>query len=503
MPCNFKNGNGKFLSRHITFGCLALLMSIQGGLHADEKAPVNILDFFDFEPTPIPSAEKKQEQAQQIPAEESNPLKMEAQKSKLDLDSSYVLDKNGSIISQVVSVTGMGTTLEEAKRNAFSLAVQQVVGTLVDVKRVAENDRISLNRILTLSGGYIDKYEVIAQGLNATGLYEMGITALVKRNELVDRMRNQQVPVTDEVEGESLFAKAYTQQEMFENAEKMLKALFDKDPRRFKVKITKPLEVVNMNELTEYQLKVSRTWVKLGLSVAIDDSYYNEVFVPRYLKITEALTGHVSYQNLEEIKNLSRFNKIIKEDHDKEFAVGGLAFDHEYGLIKLGYSGGYFGVDINPSFKTTYFQGVSLSKGKAIIFQKDKKLVCAYYNASSGVQKIIKNIWEESNIYKNTYLNIQITLKNNKNIAVKADDIYLRLENLIKSDYGEDRLLGMVFSLGGFVEHYVSFPPRLISHEFTCSIQLPIRKQNVLSDIKSVSVESSLVHMLKRLRLDQ
>lgn len=57
-----------------------------------------------------------------------------------------------------VMAEGMGMTADEALKDAFRNAVRQVVGAVIDANTLIENDEIVEDKILTYSGGFINKY---------------------------------------------------------------------------------------------------------------------------------------------------------------------------------------------------------------------------------------------------------------------------------------------------------------------------------------------------------
>ncbi len=75
-----------------------------------------------------------------------------------------------------INVTGYGTTLEEAERDAMRNAVEQAVGTMVDSSTLIENNVLINDEIYTQSRGYITNYTVLNQKVN-NGTYEITINA--------------------------------------------------------------------------------------------------------------------------------------------------------------------------------------------------------------------------------------------------------------------------------------------------------------------------------------
>ena len=60
-----------------------------------------------------------------------------------------------------IVVTGEGFTLEEAKQQARVLAIETVVGVIVDSEKAVVDRKLITNQVLTYSAGYIVKEEVL------------------------------------------------------------------------------------------------------------------------------------------------------------------------------------------------------------------------------------------------------------------------------------------------------------------------------------------------------
>jgi len=97
-------------------------------------------------------------------------------------------------------VTGVGTDPDKAVQNAFSQAIEQVVGLLVDSETAVRNDQLIHDEILTFSRGYVEKYEVIRRW-QENGLHHARIRAVVARDKLVAKLRGIRI-ATREVSGD-------------------------------------------------------------------------------------------------------------------------------------------------------------------------------------------------------------------------------------------------------------------------------------------------------------
>jgi len=82
---------------------------------------------------------------------------------------------DGQELRKVVA-TGAGMNEDQALKNAFTIAVQQVVGTIVDTETIVREDDTIRERILSASNGFIKSYNVIRQW-QQDGLHHRSVSA--------------------------------------------------------------------------------------------------------------------------------------------------------------------------------------------------------------------------------------------------------------------------------------------------------------------------------------
>ena len=99
-----------------------------------------------------------------------------------------------------VIVTGVGTDPNKAVQNAFSQAIKQTVGVLVDAETVVKNDQLIHDEILTFSRGYVEKYDVIRRW-QEDSLHHATVRAVVSRDKLIEKLRGIKI-ATREVGGD-------------------------------------------------------------------------------------------------------------------------------------------------------------------------------------------------------------------------------------------------------------------------------------------------------------
>ena len=85
-----------------------------------------------------------------------------------------------------VVATGVGADPEQAKQNAFSAAIEQVVGVLVDAETIVKNDEVVRDEVLTFSRGYVNEFKEI-------GSATPPLQNLSKRSGDTDRWRGPRI----------------------------------------------------------------------------------------------------------------------------------------------------------------------------------------------------------------------------------------------------------------------------------------------------------------------
>lgn len=120
-----------------------------------------------------------------------------------------------------VMATGVGLDADKALRNALRNAVEQTVGMVVDAQTLVKNEQIIKDQVLTYSDGYVEKFEKFREGKRDDGLFEVKITAVVKRRQLIEKLQQSKVIAT-RVDGQSLFGELATQMAAGKNAAQLL-----------------------------------------------------------------------------------------------------------------------------------------------------------------------------------------------------------------------------------------------------------------------------------------
>lgn len=142
------------------------------------------------------------------------------------LSGSISLEKSvsSSVEGQLKEVlaTGIGADAASAEKQALITAVQQAVGSYLDTKTITENEQVIKDRILSLSNGFVSKYDVISGPKQRDDkLFEVTIKAMVQGGQVVAKLKEVNL-VKGEVAGQNLYAQNLTQMLSAEDARKML-----------------------------------------------------------------------------------------------------------------------------------------------------------------------------------------------------------------------------------------------------------------------------------------
>lgn len=124
--------------------------------------------------------------------------------------------------AKTIVTTGYGENKEEALKNAFKSAVERYVGVLVDADTVVKNNKVIKDEILTASNGYIQSYDEISTKKSGD-LIEVEIKALVKYQEVFDKVKSLDIATSAINNTKDIYAKVISKRVAKEDAEKILK----------------------------------------------------------------------------------------------------------------------------------------------------------------------------------------------------------------------------------------------------------------------------------------
>ncbi|MFC1744426.1 hypothetical protein ACFL35_10570 [Candidatus Riflebacteria bacterium] len=184
--------------------------------------------------------------------------------------------ENDNDDSSVVIVEGIGRNQIEAEKNALRIAVNQVVGSLVDNSTFIENDEIIKDKVLTYSAGFVKQWRPIGTPqTESNGRIRIKIKATVKKSKLIRKLTDIKVYGAS-VDGKSLFGEAVTQIERKLNAVELLKNNFEGIPEKLLLAEILNKKIVKIGNPSVLELEIL---------VKFDYKAYFKKFLPKILKI--------------------------------------------------------------------------------------------------------------------------------------------------------------------------------------------------------------------------
>ena len=164
----------------------------------------------------------------------------------------------GGAVAEVVA-TGVGSDPESALQNAFSHAIEQAVGVLVDAETIVKNDKLVRDEILTHSRGYVERHEVVVRW-TADGLHHCRVRARVAATKLAEKLEASRIALRD-LPGERWYLEIMHRFKTEANAAKMLENVLREYTldRLFKCEVRQPQTVEQ--DTTHAKLRISASLV--------------------------------------------------------------------------------------------------------------------------------------------------------------------------------------------------------------------------------------------------
>ena len=168
-----------------------------------------------------------------------------------------------------VVATGAGLDADSALKNAFKVAVEEAVGTLVDSETIVREDDTIQEKILSASNGFIKSYDLIRQW-NDDGLIRCRIEALVEIRQLKERLAAANIS-TLAVSGTDLAARVQTETSAAEGAAAILNKRINDIPNR-----VLRIEARGEPEPDFSNQQEGVTRLKIPITILVDQDAYNQ-----------------------------------------------------------------------------------------------------------------------------------------------------------------------------------------------------------------------------------
>jgi len=99
----------------------------------------------------------------------------------------FLFANNSIADNKYIRVSGEGSTVEQAKENAFRSAVQQCAGAIVLSERQSSNDKLTKDNISLFSAGYVDDFKIVDINQSNSSI-KITMDVLVSESKLLNQV---------------------------------------------------------------------------------------------------------------------------------------------------------------------------------------------------------------------------------------------------------------------------------------------------------------------------
>lgn len=191
-----------------------------------------------------------------------------------------------------VAARGVGVDEKEAKKDALINAMQQAVGAFLDAETLIENDEVIREKILSVSDGFVKKYDIVdGPSRRADGLYEISIRAVVQQGKVQERLKAVRI-LSNAVSGKDAAAEVYTKITNADQGVQLLnKHLSGLLPKLLVARLVdeKGKATKQVGPITEIQAdrRIKCTW---NVEVYFDMKAFYKQVVPQLEKVFQAIS---------------------------------------------------------------------------------------------------------------------------------------------------------------------------------------------------------------------
>ena len=251
-----------------------------------------------------------------------------------------------------LTVTGEGTTKQEALHGALRSAIEQAFGAFISSNTQVLNDELAKDEIVSIANGNIQKYEILSEVQLPDGRYANTLRATVSVSKLTSFCENKGITV--EFKG-ALFALNAKQQllneqneiKAVENMVKVLKGISDHS-FDYEIKAGEPTEklVKVLNQNREYVAE--KKWsvpieitVKINNNLKLLTEYLNKTLVALSLSNQEV----ESYNKLGKKVYIASFEKQVYFRGEKSIeSLADLFFYFRHSILNFSIKDGGEGI---------------------------------------------------------------------------------------------------------------------------------------------------------------
>lgn len=160
-----------------------------------------------------------------------------------------------------IEVDSRGDTFEDAKNEAFKLAIEQAVGTLILSETESQNYRLRRNDIVTYASGYVDRFEITDRRQFA-GETRLRVRVWVAHSAIAGRLLHQQAQ-PHEISGSTIAAQIQSFQQQQQSGDRVLSTVLQDFPHRaFDVVMEPARVIVDTQRQGQLQVPFVVSWSK-------------------------------------------------------------------------------------------------------------------------------------------------------------------------------------------------------------------------------------------------
>lgn len=164
-----------------------------------------------------------------------------------------------------IRVQGNGTSEKQARENAFSLAVEQAVGTIIVSETQARNQRLVREEIITYASGFVNRFEILRTNTTAQG-YQIVMDVWISESAIAGRLLNESAG-TGTIDGARLATQVQTLQQERASGDRLLAVVLQDFPRRaFQVEVARTRVDFNANRTLQIDVPVTVSWSSVYLN---------------------------------------------------------------------------------------------------------------------------------------------------------------------------------------------------------------------------------------------
>lgn len=205
--------------------------------------------------------------------------------------------KNGNLYEVVV--IGIGKDSDSALRNAFRAALEEVLGVLVDSETLVNNDDVISDNILSYSGGYVEKHEIIKGPDIKDGLVIVEIKALVAESQLMGKLKSYDIQIKS-IDGQSLFGEVVSKIDQHKSSINITKDIFKGFPEN----------IIEAYAVGKPEMSKNNTTLSLNIQAKINYDKY-QLMATKIKQTLDRIANKIDYVQQGNELNFNRFNELI------------------------------------------------------------------------------------------------------------------------------------------------------------------------------------------------